>query len=257
MRRVKRENAETLAVKKVINDARSKLASGGDKKYKQVLGMLVMVKPGKSRTIETLLDQGKWKEARKAIEQELVKSPDSHWLLTQLGVTHYEERDYREALRLFRDSLEIVPDCPLTLWNLAGVLDTLGHSDRAIPIYASLLRSKQSARSDACWESAEWTEALKTDCVYRVGMCFEHAKQWDAATHCFRQYINLLLAGMKGMYPIEDAARRIRELSRNGRSRHVKEMREAIESTLQHSDVRSIRARLARLPADLDALLAR
>lgn len=162
--------------------------------------------------INSLFAQEDWAAARAILEQEREKCPDSHWVLTQLGVTYYEERRYQDAIKLFRASKELVPDCPLTIWQLAGALDATGKSSEAIDLYTWLLRSKKSAREDHCWESDEWTETLKTDCVYRLGVCFSHQGKKDAAETCFRQYIDLLLSGVDTIYSIEDAMRQIRKL---------------------------------------------
>jgi tetratricopeptide (TPR) repeat protein len=210
-----------------------------------------------NRKLESLLQEGAWEAARKLIEADLSKQPDNHWLLARLGVTYYEQGRYRESLRPLLTSLEIVPDCPLTLWNLAGALDALGKPEVAIPIYTWLLRSKKSPADDPCWESREWADALKTDCVYRVGVCFQHMKRWESAEHCFRQYINLLLAGMNGTFTIEDAARRIQEMHGKGRQRLNKEVRDAIDSTLHDAGIQSIQGGRRRLPKlSLSELLA-
>ena len=182
----------------------------------------------KGSGIGDLIEKEDWKAARKAIRRELVDDPDNHWLLTQLGVTYYEERKYRDALKPLLAAFDLVPDCPLTLWNLAGTAVALGKPEIAIPIFAWILRSETSAEDDSCWESDEWTAALKTDCVYRVGMCFKHMKRWNPADHCFRQYVNLLLAGMKGMYPIEDAAEQIRQVHSKGKNGMAKEVARVI-----------------------------
>jgi tetratricopeptide (TPR) repeat protein len=162
--------------------------------------------------INDLIQSEKWEKARALIEKELEKEPDSHWLLTQLGETYYERRQYKEALGLCLKSLDIVPDCPLTLWHLAGTLDALGYPAGALRLYTWLLESKTKAADDPCWESAGWTDALKTDCVFRIGVCFQHLKRKEKAASCFRRYIDLLLAGAEGLYPVEEAMRHIREL---------------------------------------------
>ncbi len=191
-------------------------------------------------TIETLLERGSWAEARKRIERELVRHPDDHWLLTQLGVTLYEEKRYREALTPLLASLEIVPDCPLTLWNVAGTLDALKESKKALAIYNWLLKSKQAADAGECWESAEWAESLKTDCVFRMGVCLQKLGRDKAAEQCFRQHISLLLSGGKSLYEIEDSARHIREL------REGKDVRAAVASTLKDPGIAS--GRRPKLP---------
>jgi tetratricopeptide (TPR) repeat protein len=164
--------------------------------------------------INGLLEREQWVKARALIQKELKREPDSHWLMTQLGATYYEQRQYKKALGLLLKSLDIVADCPLTLWHLAGTLGALGYHTGALRIFTWLLESQKTSSDDSCWESAAWTDALKTDCVYRIGICLQHLARNDKAEACFRRYVNLLLAGAAGSYPIDDAMRRIRELAR-------------------------------------------
>ena len=167
---------------------------------------------GSSRAIEDLIQHGEWQAARRMIERAIALEKNNHWLLTQLGVTYYEQRQYDKAHDCFLRSLALVPECPLTLWNIAGVRAALGKPKDALRIYAWLLNSNMSAQDDPCWESKEWTDSLKADCVYRAGVCFQQVKRWKLAELCLRQYINVLLAGIDGTYSVEDAAKRIREL---------------------------------------------
>ncbi|HJQ99416.1 MAG TPA: tetratricopeptide repeat protein, partial [Candidatus Polarisedimenticolaceae bacterium] len=53
----------------------------------------------KHNPVETLIRAGKWSEARKAINKALKAEPDSHWLLTRLGLTYYEQRKYDTSLK--------------------------------------------------------------------------------------------------------------------------------------------------------------
>jgi tetratricopeptide (TPR) repeat protein len=185
--------------------------------------------------INGLIMSEQWEKARALIEKELATEPESHWLLTQLGETYYEQRRYKKALGLLLKSLDLVPDCPLTLWHLAGTLDALGDSAGALRLYTWLLESKQTPDDDPCWESPEWTEALKTDCVFRIGLCFQHLRRKAKAESCFRRYIDLLLAGAAGSYPIEEALRHIRD-GRHGKREPVEdELRKAADWVLQTS----------------------
>jgi hypothetical protein len=166
-----------------------------------------------SNQINDLFDKCEWEKARRLLERERERDPRSHWVLTQLGVTYYEQREYDEAGRIFLKSLKIVPDCPLTLWNLAGTLDALGKPSDALRIYTWLLRTNKTPDDDPCWESKEWTDALKTDSVYRIGVCFQHLNDKKKAEDYFRQYLNLMLVGGDGTYSIDDVTRRIRDLN--------------------------------------------
>ena len=171
-----------------------------------------MAKETFSDRINRLFRENEWREARRLLEAERAKDPENHWILTQLGVTYYEQRRYKEALRLFLKSKAIVQDCPLTLWNLAGAHDALGKHRAAIDIYTWLLERAKSPDEDPCWESKEWANALKTDCVYALGASYQRLGDQALAEHCYRQYIDLLLIGVEGSYPLEDARRHIQSL---------------------------------------------
>jgi hypothetical protein len=86
-------------------------------------------------------------------------------------------------------------------------------------------------------ESVEWTDALKTDCVFRMGVCFEHLKRNNLAEYCFRKYIGILSLGMDGSYSIEEARTRLRELQKSKRTAVEHELEEAAAWVLQTSEV--------------------
>ena len=195
-----------------------------------------------SDRINDLFHRKKWDAARKLLELARKKDPNSHWLLTQLGVTLYEQGKYKDALKMFLASQKIVPDCPLTLWNLAGALDALGKYPAAKRIYTWLLESKTSPDDDPCWESKEWTAALKADAVYRLGVCFQHLNEKRKAEHCYRQYLDLLLVGIDGTYSAEDVTKRIRSLHQSDKTNGAAdELRKRVESTLRGSGIARIK----------------
>ncbi|MBY0525202.1 MAG: tetratricopeptide repeat protein [Gemmataceae bacterium] len=195
-----------------------------------------MDKRAMNRKIEDLFERSEFDQARKLIEKERKKAPDNHWLITQLGVADYEQHRYQDALKLFLRSLQMVPDCPLTLWNLAGTLDSLGKHRAAIQLYTWLLKNKTSPRRDPCWESKEWADALKADCVYRMGVCFQRLKKLETAEECYKQYLTLLCAGIVGSYSVEDVHRQMQPLRGQTDAAHVdRALRAAVESTLRAS----------------------
>lgn len=175
-----------------------------------------MAKSSANDQIDDLLQRRKWKRARDLIESQLEADSNNHWLLTQLGVTFYEERKYVKALKHFKESLKMVDDCPLTLWNIAGTLDALGNPAGAARVYTQLLRSQTSSEDDPCWESKQWTASLKADCMYRLGITLEKLGRKQRAEKCYRQYLDLLLGGVEGLYSAEDVTQRIRRLRGNG-----------------------------------------
>ncbi len=183
--------------------------------------------------VNDLLQNRQWDEARQVLEQEHERNPTDHWVLTQLGVTFYEQDRYEEALQVFLRSLRVLEDCPLTLWNLAGALDALGYHGGAIRVYTWLLQSNRSPKDDPCWESKQWTDSLKADCVYRLGACFQHLGKKDQAEHCYRQYLNLLATGIEGQYAFDSVINRIRSLQGSSRRRSTGgKLKEIVEATL-------------------------
>lgn len=208
-------------------------------------------------TIEDLFRRNRWDEARRLLEAERAKDPTNHWLITQIGVTFYEQREYEAALQRFRESLTIVEDCPLTLWNLAGTLDALGYYTDSIRVYTWLLRSEKSAEDDPCWESGEWADSLKADCVYRLGVCFDHLGRKRKAEDCYRRYLDLLLTGIPSTYSAEDVTSKIRGLKagRNGSMRS--ELRRAVKSALETSGVAPRKGRNSEPPKFRDLPVGR
>ncbi len=191
-----------------------------------------------SAKINDLFRHGDWEEARRLLVREQDEAPTNHWVLTQLGVTFYEQRRYEEALPLFLASRKIVPDCPLTLWNLAGTLDALGKHANAMRIYTCLLQNNKSPEEDPCWESVEWADALKADCVYRLGVCFQHLGKKRKAELCYRQFLNLLSIGIDATYSIDDVKRQMRDLQGAGGTSGIEsEVRKAVNAALQVSGV--------------------
>jgi hypothetical protein len=178
----------------------------------------LMAKDQLNERVTKLFEECQWGKARALLEKAREKDHENHWLLTQLGVTYYEQRKYKKALQIFLKSQKIVPDCPLTLWNVAGTLSALGNQTEAMRIYTSLLQSNKSPEEDSCWESEQWTNSLKADCVYRLGDCFERQGKKRKAEHCYREYLDLMLIGIEGSYSIEDVKRQVQELHPNGKN---------------------------------------
>jgi hypothetical protein len=188
-----------------------------------------------SDKLNDLFRRCQWEKARQLLENEREKDPENHWVLTQLGVTFYEQKRYNEALQPFLTSYRIVADCPLTLWNLAGTLDALGKHKDAVKIYTWLLQTKRSPQDDPCWESKEWADALKTDTLFRLGCCFQSLGKRKKAEDCYRRYLNLVLIGGDGTYSVEEVTSRIRSLY-NGRNASAGgEVQKAVKSAIQLS----------------------
>jgi tetratricopeptide (TPR) repeat protein len=176
-----------------------------------------MSRPSLSDRVNEVFRQEDWAGARKLLTRALKRHPKDHWLLTRLGTTYYEERDYRKALELSEEARKLAPGCPLVLWDLAGALDMLDDRRAAVKVYEDLLRKGPRAiAEDECGEGLAWAHSLLTDCLYRVGVCYQELGEDDKARHYLLKFLEVCLLGAKSMYDVEDARRRIREIVQPG-----------------------------------------
>jgi tetratricopeptide (TPR) repeat protein len=163
--------------------------------------------------VEKLIEEGRWVDARRAIDALLRDRPDDHWLLTRLSTTYYEMGDYEKALKLADRALKIAPGCPLALWDRASALDMLGREEEALRVYKMLLsRGQLAIAEDECGEGEEWAASLMADCLYRAGCILKDlGRKFEAAKH-YRAYLHMLDLGVRSIYDREEAAAKLRAL---------------------------------------------
>jgi tetratricopeptide (TPR) repeat protein len=158
-----------------------------------------------SRAIEAAIKRKDWKGARRLIRADLRRNPDSHWLLTRLSLTYYEEYDYKRALVIGRQAYKLMPKCPLVLWDLAGTLSMLGRQQEAITIYRGLIRrGLESIAFGRCGEGKAWARGLVADCWYSLADCerrLRHPKP-TRAIKCYKQHLAMRGPGCRSIYPI-------------------------------------------------------
>ena len=171
-----------------------------------------------SKEIEELIDAENWKGARQLIRAALRKEPDSHWLLTRLGLTCYEERNYEKALFYEAQALRLAPRCPLVLWDYAGTLDMLGQNRKAIAIYRKLIkRGVDKIANGECGEGMAWARGLVADCLCRIAKCYEKLGEQKKALSYYVRHLERRGPGSRSIYPIGEVKRVVRELgSRKG-----------------------------------------
>jgi tetratricopeptide (TPR) repeat protein len=164
-----------------------------------------------SKEIERCIDDEQWKDARQKIRLALRKEPDDHWLLTRLGLTYYEERNYNRALFYDTKAIKIAPACPLVLWDYAGTLSMLDRNKEAISIYQKLLRrGEKSIAFGRCGEGLAWARGLVADCFYRIGICYEESGLPKKAKRYYQQHLARRGPGCRSIYPISEVKKRLR-----------------------------------------------
>jgi len=166
-----------------------------------------------SDAIERLIDSDDWKGARRLIRGALRKKPSSHWLLTRLGLTYYEEHNYEKALFYESQAMKLAPSCPLVLWDYAGTLDMLGRSKESIAIYKKIVRrGLEEIAYGECGEGLAWARGLVADCIYRLAKSYDEDGAYKKAVDYYEQHLRLRGPGCRSIYSIEEVKRRIKEL---------------------------------------------
>jgi tetratricopeptide (TPR) repeat protein len=161
--------------------------------------------------IESLIREGRWSEARKAITTELRIDPTSHWLITRLGLTYYEQRKYSRALTFAARALELAPRCPLALWDFAGALQMLDRDTEAIAIYQRLIRrGPLRIAKDPCGEGLARSRGLVADCHLRLSDSLRSIGEESGAERHFVKHLDMRGPGCQSIYPLKDITARRR-----------------------------------------------
>jgi tetratricopeptide (TPR) repeat protein len=167
-----------------------------------------------SKAVEAAVRAENWRKARQLIRADLKKRPDSHWLISRLGLTFYEERAYGRSLSYSRKALKLAPECPLVLWDYAGTLQMLGKHRAALRVYGRLLaRGADKIANGDCGEGRAWARGLIADCFYRQAHSNEKLKRHKAAIDSYRKHLKMRGPGCRSVYPIRTVRRELPELT--------------------------------------------
>ena len=160
--------------------------------------------------IEAVIADENWVLARRLINRELRRTPDDHWLLTRLSLTYYEQRNYKQALKISERALDLAPRCPLILWDYAGTLDMLGRTAEAIRIYQKIIRrGADSLAHGECGEGMAWARGMLADCYFRMGLCYGDRGNRSKATVALRKHLSLRRLGCRSIYDIRTARKHL------------------------------------------------
>jgi tetratricopeptide (TPR) repeat protein len=165
------------------------------------------------KQIESAIGREDWKQARKLIRMWLQQTPTSHWLLTRMGLTYYEQRQYRRALAYERRALRIAPRCPLVIWDYAGTLDMLGRKKEALALFRRLFNRGEKALADGpCGQGRQWARSLMTDCLYRIAAILEEQGQRKKAIRAYNEHLERRKRGAQSIYPLREVVRKHKAL---------------------------------------------
>ena len=154
--------------------------------------------------VEALVREGRWRAAQRAILRALKETPDSHWLLSRLSLTYYEQRDYRSALTHAKRALALSPSCHLALWEYAGALQMLGRHREAIQTYRRLTRrGAKRIATGPCGEGIARARGLVADCHYRLSESLAAVGKRQAALKEFATHLDMRGPGCRSIYPLD------------------------------------------------------
>ncbi|PYP86125.1 MAG: hypothetical protein DMG65_19420 [Candidatus Angelobacter sp. Gp1-AA117] len=167
-----------------------------------------------ARHIEQAIKCNDWEKARLLIRRWLHHEPNDHWLLTRLGLTYYEQRQYKRALHYSLKALQIAPYCPLAVWDYAGTLDMLGREKEALSIFRWLTTwGEETLAHGPCGEGIQAARSLIADCFYRIGTILARQGQRKRAAAAFREHLSRRTPGTRSIYPRSKAMRRYAKVS--------------------------------------------
>ncbi len=88
---------------------------------------------------QTYLANADFVQSRKALSYLMTEYPGKPILLTDMGVTYYQEGKFQNALELFEQAFQQNRECAYTSFNLAQAHEQTGNPEKALAYYESLL----------------------------------------------------------------------------------------------------------------------
>ncbi|MCI0643134.1 MAG: hypothetical protein L0Y72_31305 [Gemmataceae bacterium] len=79
-------------------------------------------------------------------------------------------------------------------------------------------------------EGFDWAHALLTDCVFRLGVCFERLGKKQEALEMLRYFLRLRPTEKGSSYSLDDAAKKIAQLT--SQTEKLSEMNRVLETVL-------------------------
>ena len=163
--------------------------------------------------IEKYIEKENWAKARNEIRKELKTDKDNHWLITRLGLTFYEEKEYKRALHYSEKAKKLAPNCPLVLWDYAGTLDMLGKEKEAIKVFQKIInKGIEEIAYGECGEGIRWAKALYADCFYRLALSYLRIGQKRKAKENFEKHFVNRGRGIPSIYKINEVKKKYKKL---------------------------------------------
>jgi len=169
--------------------------------------------------IEKAIARDEWVRARRLIRAALACEPNSHWLLSRLALTYYEQRQYRRALNYEIKALQIEPYCPMAIWGYAGTLDMLERDKEALEIYGWLISwGEDELAYGKCGEGIQRARSLIADCFYRIACILEALGQHKKALLFYQEHLSRRNRGTRSIYPLKEVKANMKALQERAKA---------------------------------------
>ncbi len=167
-----------------------------------------------SEIVNHYFDIEDWNSAKNFLLTKLKKEPNNHWIITQLGESYYELREYETALKYTKKAVNLAPNCPLALNNYAVVLYIHEKDHLAIKIWKSLLsRKTKNIAFDECGEGINATKSLLNDIRMRLAKAYLAIDDKQKARKYFKKYLENRQKGLFSNFTKREAKKELKKLN--------------------------------------------
>ena len=143
----------------------------------------------------------RWRGNRRKILLLLKKEPKSHWLLTRLGTTYWQEGKNDLATKYIKQALKIQPSCPLALWDYGSALSSARRERAALGVFRKIIRiNVRRIAFDDCGEGMRWAKSLVNDSRYRAAASSHSLGLKKESRSYFRQHFANRAPGIPSLY---------------------------------------------------------
>jgi Flp pilus assembly protein TadD len=199
---------------KWLRDYLRHLSSHTPSSYKRGIATRTLESIANSRTIDHLMDEGKWARAKSLIRRELKKRTDDFYWLANLAFIYHEEGDYDSALATIRKAHELAPGEPLVMYYYALILRSLHRPAEAIDLLRRTIRKgERRIGTVETKEGIRWARSLINDCRYEIAASFVAMKNFESADRSLKLYMRGRKQGIPSCYEAEEVAVLRRELA--------------------------------------------
>ena len=154
-----------------------------------------------------------WQEATNLLEDELKKSPNDYFLLSQLGELYSKMQKYDKAILFTEQAYQLAPNCSFVLNNHAIVLYMHKRNNEAIEIWESLLKKSMiEIAEDACNEGVKFAKSLINDIHFRIADAYLVNNENEKALGHYRDHLGNRRYGQFSSFSKQKAEQKVDDL---------------------------------------------